>query len=113
MADDLSAPRYKALFPYLVGARGPSWLRKITVDHPVLAHVHVECPDGSYSKLKIYIVGLISESYEYIQGIIRNNALHDLILITECPWLRGYGGFLYWIFCRSYEISISPVKEFS
>jgi len=68
MAKDLSAPRYKALFPYLVGARGPSWLRHVTVDPPVLAHVHVECPDDRYSKLKIYILGLISESYEYIQG---------------------------------------------
>ena len=41
MAKYLSAPRYKALFPYLVGARGPSLLRKITADPPVLTHVHV------------------------------------------------------------------------
>jgi hypothetical protein len=41
------------------------WLRKITMDPP-LAHVYIECPDDSCSKLKIHVSELILDSYEYI-----------------------------------------------
>jgi len=32
-----------------------SWLPKITKDSSILAHVEIECPDGRYPKLNIYI----------------------------------------------------------
>jgi hypothetical protein len=43
----------------------PFWLRKINTDPYTTTHVNVRCPDDMYSKLKIYILELISESYLY------------------------------------------------
>ena len=31
----------------------PFWLRKITTDPHILAHVNIQCPDDRYPKLKI------------------------------------------------------------
>ena len=42
------------------------WLRKITTDHHILAHVNIVCPDDTYSKLVICNRGLILDGYEYI-----------------------------------------------
>jgi hypothetical protein len=44
----------------------PFWLRKITTDPHILAHVNAECPDDKYPKLIIYISEMILDSYEYI-----------------------------------------------
>jgi len=44
----------------------PLLLRKITKDPHILAHVNIECPEDRYAKLKIYILELILDSYEYI-----------------------------------------------
>jgi hypothetical protein len=43
----------------------PFGLRKITTDPHILADISLECPDDKSSKLKIYISGLILDSYEY------------------------------------------------
>ena len=44
----------------------PFWLRKITTDPHMFAHINVKCPYDRYPKLKIYISELILGSYEYI-----------------------------------------------
>jgi len=43
----------------------PFGLRKITTISHNLAHAYVVCPDDRYQKLKIYILELILDSYEY------------------------------------------------
>jgi len=42
----------------------PFWLRKITTETHILAHVYIECPGGTYPELNIYISELILDSYE-------------------------------------------------
>jgi hypothetical protein len=42
----------------------PLWLRKITTETHILAHVNIDCPDNSYPKLKDYISELILYSNE-------------------------------------------------
>ena len=49
-----------------VFAFGPIWLRKITTDPHILAHVEIECPDDRYPKLNMYISELILDNYECI-----------------------------------------------
>jgi hypothetical protein len=43
----------------------PFWLRKITTDPHILAHVNIVCPDDGCPKLKTVISALISDSYEF------------------------------------------------
>jgi len=43
------------------------------MDPHIFARVNIVCSDDRYTKFKIYIPELISDSYEYN---IRNNALH-------------------------------------
>ena len=54
---------------------------KITIDSHILAHVNIQCPDDSHSKLKLYISEMILDIKLIHTGSIRNNALHDLTLI--------------------------------
>jgi hypothetical protein len=44
------------------------WLKKITMDPHILAHILVyrEYADDRYPKLKIYISEMIADSYQYI-----------------------------------------------
>jgi hypothetical protein len=51
------------------------------MDSHTLAHVNIQCPDDSHSKLKIYISKLILDRKLIHISSIRNNALHDLTLI--------------------------------
>jgi hypothetical protein len=44
----------------------PLWIRKITADPHILAHVYIECPGGTCPELNIYISELILDSYDYI-----------------------------------------------
>jgi hypothetical protein len=37
----------------------PFWLKKITTDPHILAHVNIVCPEDRYPKLKICILELI------------------------------------------------------
>jgi hypothetical protein len=46
--------------------KGPFWLRKITTNHHILAHVNIDCPDDRYPKLNICISEMILDSYAYI-----------------------------------------------
>jgi len=43
--------------------KDPFWLRKITTDPKVLAHVNMECADDRYPKLRIFNSELILDSY--------------------------------------------------
>jgi hypothetical protein len=43
---------FRAVFPKLFCSWNPFWLRKVTADSHVLAHVNTECPDDWYPKLK-------------------------------------------------------------
>jgi hypothetical protein len=42
------------------------WLRKLTTDPHILAHVSIDCLDDMYPKLNIYISELVLDRYEYI-----------------------------------------------
>jgi hypothetical protein len=84
----------------------------MTKDPHIPARVNIASPDDKYPKLNIYISELILGSYEYIPvASIRNNALRDLTLLIVDRFV-GIGGFLIRMFCRLYEIYISPVKKF-
>ena len=41
------------------------WLRKLTTDSHILAHVNTEYPGDRYPKLNIYVSEIILDSYEY------------------------------------------------
>lgn len=66
------------------------WLRKITTDPHVLAHVNAECLDDIlvYPKLKIYISKLNLDGYEYIP-LAYVILLHDSSFASEYRSLRG------------------------
>jgi hypothetical protein len=68
----------------------PFWLRKITTDTHIHAHVNIEYSDKSYQKLTISFSELILDGYEYI----RNNSLHDFTLFKQivAPFV-GTGNF--------------------
>jgi len=52
-------------------------------------------PGGRFPHFKVYISELSFYSYEYIHtSTLRNNALHNLTLITGCLSFRGYRGLL-------------------
>jgi hypothetical protein len=36
------------------------------MDPHILAEVNIECPDGKYANLKIYVSKLVLDGYEYI-----------------------------------------------
>jgi hypothetical protein len=59
----------------------PFWLRKITTDPHIFAHVNGPCPHDRYLKLKINVWELILDGYGYITGTVSNNALYDLTLM--------------------------------
>ena len=44
----------------------PFWLRKITTDPLILAHVDTGCPDDKYQILKICVSEQISDSHHYL-----------------------------------------------
>ena len=52
--------------PETVLLADPFWLRKITTDPHILAHVNIGCPEDRHPKLKIYISELILDSFEHI-----------------------------------------------
>ena len=59
----------------------PFWFLKITTDPHILAQVHIECPDGTYPKVKMYISELIlSRFFSYFVGtgccLIKNSSDH-------------------------------------
>ena len=47
----------------------PFWIRKITTDPHILAHVNTDCPDDGYPKSKMCSSELISYSCEYIPAV--------------------------------------------
>jgi len=52
-----------SVFPnFFFPSRTPFWLRKVTTDPHILAHVNTGCPDERHTKLKIYILELILDS---------------------------------------------------
>jgi hypothetical protein len=55
-----------AVFSKHFSSQTPFWLKKITMNFHIPAHVNTVCPDDRYPKLKPYISQLISDSYEYI-----------------------------------------------
>jgi hypothetical protein len=73
----------------------PFWLRKITTNSDILAHVNTECPDDRYQELNIFMLELISGSYQYTPVAYVKNALHGLarikLTVARC---FGTGGFL-------------------
>ena len=44
---------------------GAFWLRKVTTDLRILAHVSIVCPDDRYQKLQIYNAKLILHTTAY------------------------------------------------
>jgi len=54
-----------AVFPKHVCSQAPFWLKKITMNFHILAHVNIQCPDDRYPKLNPYNSELMSVSYEY------------------------------------------------
>jgi len=74
----LSNKTVRAVFPSFLFARGPLLASKITMDSHILAHVKIQYPDDSHSKLKLYISELIIDRKLIQTSSIRNNALHDL-----------------------------------
>jgi len=57
--------KHYAVFPIFFLA-DPFWLRNITTDPHILAHVNIVCADDRYPKLKIYITPLTLDGYQYI-----------------------------------------------
>jgi len=55
-------------------ACGLFWLQKLNKDPPILADVNIGLLDDGFLKLKIYILGLILDSYEWkpVPYVIRN-----------------------------------------
>ena len=47
------------VFPKLFSSQTLFWIRKITTDPHILAHVNIECADDRYTKLRICIAELI------------------------------------------------------
>jgi hypothetical protein len=60
---------------------GPFWLRKINTDPHILVHVTIECLEGRYPKLKIYILEMVLYSYKYAP--VKSSP------ITGLEWPRG------------------------
>jgi hypothetical protein len=65
------------------------WLRKITTDPHILAHVNIVCPDDRYAKLNTDTSGLILHGYDSIPlAYVKRVALFDLARFVNT------GGFL-------------------
>ena len=48
-------------------SRTPFWLRQITTDRHIFAHVNIVCMDDDrYTELNIYISKLVVDSYQYV-----------------------------------------------
>ena len=84
---------------------GPFWLRKITKDPHILAHVNIACPENRYPKfLKMCTSEMIWDSDKC------KNAWRDLALITTTVAnFVGTGSFL--IRHSKGQINISPINE--
>jgi hypothetical protein len=83
-----------AMFPRRFCWRTHFWLRKITTDPHIPAHVNTACPENRYPKIKnVYL----RTDFIYLRihtSSTRNNAWHDLTLITTVANFVGTGRFL-------------------
>ena len=70
---------------------GPFWLRKITTDRHIIAHVNIVCPDDRYPKLKIYMTDF-GQILIHCSSI-HNNPLHCISKMSVARFV-GTGSFL-------------------
>ena len=62
------------------------WFRKENADPHTPTQVNLQCPDDRYPKLKKLYRRTNFRKLRIDTMSIRNNALHDLSLITDCRW---------------------------
>jgi len=77
-------------FPNIFFLADPLWLRKITMDPPILAHKNIQCQDDRCPKVNIYISVKVLGRYEYtlVEYIILNCMI--CANSTDCRWFLGH-----------------------
>jgi hypothetical protein len=55
----------------------PFWLKKISTDPQIPAQVNIVCSDDRYPKFKIYISGMILDSYNTYQQHMSKFFIHQ------------------------------------